>query len=49
MVVEDDDEEGEDGGVDGGFLPSPWPPPPGEPSPLGGLELYPCILKFISS
>ena len=54
MVVEDDDEEGEDGGeddggVDGGFLPSPWPPPLGEPSPLGGLELYPCILKFLFS
>ena len=54
MVVEDDDEEGEDGGendggVDGGLLPSPWPPPPGEPSLLGGIELSPYILKFLSS
>ena len=34
--MEDDEEEGEyggedDSGVDGGFLPSPWPPPLGEP------------------
>ena len=52
--MDDDDEEGEDGGdddsgVEGGFLPSPWPPPPGEPSPLGGLELSPYILTFLSS
>ena len=52
--MEDDEEEGvdggeDDGGVDGGFLPSPWPPHPEEHSPLGGLELSPCILKFLSS
>ena len=34
MEVEDDEEEGvdgakDDGGVDGGFLPYPWIPPPG--------------------
>ena len=46
MVVEDDEEESvyggkDDGVVSGGFLPYTWPPPPGEPSPLRGLELSP--------
>ena len=48
---ENDGEEGgeDDGGVDGGLSPFPLPPPPGEPSPLGGLDLSPCNLVFLSS
>ena len=51
--MEDDEDEGEDGGedyggVDDGLSPFPLPPPPGEPSPLGGLELSPCNLVFLS-
>ena len=54
VVVEEDEDEGEDcgeddGGVDGGLSPFPLPPPPGEPSPLGGMELSPYNLVFLSS
>ena len=48
VVVEKDDDEG-DGGDGGGLLPFPLFPPPGEPSPFGGLELSPCNLVFLSS
>ena len=52
--MEEDEDEGEDGGeddggVDGGLSPFPLPPHPGEPSPLGGLELSPYNLVFLSS
>ena len=57
---EDDfeEEDEEDGGDGGGFPPFPLPPfplsyfplpPLEEPSPLGGLELYPCNLLFLCS
>ena len=54
VVVEEDEYGGEDGGeddggVDGGLSPFPLPPPPGEPSPLGGMELSPRNLVFLSS
>ena len=51
---EEDEEDGGDGGVLHRF-PLPLPlssfplPPPEEPSPLGGLELSPCSLLFLSS
>jgi len=43
-----EDEDEEDGGEGGGLSPFPLPPPK-EPSPLGGLELSPCNLVFLSS
>ena len=51
--MEEDDDEGEDGGgddggVDGGLSPFLLPRPPGEPYPLGGLELSPYNLVFLS-
>ena len=37
------EEEYEEDGGEGGYLPPfPLPPPPKEPSPLGGFELSPC-------
>ena len=46
-------EDEEDCGEGGGLPPFPLPyfplPPPEEPSPLGGLELSPCNLLFLSS
>ena len=48
---EEEDEEA--GGECGGFPPLPLPlfplPPPEDPYPLGGLELSPCNLMFLSS
>ena len=41
-------EDEEDGGEGGGLSAFPLPPPE-EPSPLGGLELSPCNLLFLSS
>jgi len=43
-----EEEDEEDGGEGGGLSPFPLPPPE-EPSPLGGLELSPCNLVFLSS
>ena len=53
MLVEEgedacEEEDEEDGGDGGGLSPFPLPPHE-EPSPLGGLELYPCNLIFLSS
>ena len=52
MLVEDGEdayeEEYEDCGEGGGLPPFPLPPPE-EPSPLGGLEISPCSLVFLSS
>ena len=52
--MEEDEDEGEDGheddgDVDGGLSPFSLPPPPREPSPLGGLELSPYSLVSLSS
>ena len=48
-----EEEDEEDGGEGGGFSPftlPPFPlPPPKEPYPLGGLDLSPCNLLFLSS
>ena len=48
-----EEEDEEDGGEGGGLSPFPLPhfplPPLEEPSPLGGLELSPCNLLFLSS
>ena len=38
-----EDEDEDDGGEGGGL------PPPKDPSPLGGLEISPCNLLFLSS
>ena len=47
-VCEEKDEE-YGGGLSSFPLP-PFPlPPPEEPSPLGGLELSPCNILFLSS
>ena len=43
-----EEEYEEDGGEGGGLSPFPLPPPE-EPYPLGGLELSPCNLVFLSS
>ena len=57
MLVEEGEdackeEDEEDGGEVGGLSPLPLPPfplpPPEEPSALGGLELSPCNLLFLS-
>lgn len=51
MLVEEGEDacEEEDEGEGGGLPPFLLPPPPKEPSPLGGLELSPCSLVFLSS
>ena len=53
MLVEEgedacEEEDEEDGGEGGYFSPFPFPPLE-EPSPLGGLELSPYNLVFLSS
>ena len=53
MLVKEDEDVGEEedeayGGEGGGLSPFPLPPPE-EPFPLGGLELSPCNLVFLSS
>lgn len=51
VLVEEGEDfyEEEDGGEGGGLPPFPLPPCHEEPSPLGGLELSPCSMVFLSS